>query len=177
MKSNNIYVAKLGKTVGLKGHLKLFIDSDFPEQFKTGSKFQTNKKLTLVVKEYNKNREVVLFENFDNVDLAKKLTNQELYATLEQTRENCKLEENEFFWFDLIDCKIIEDNKTLGVVKDLHRYPSSDYLEISTEASLVKEGLPKTFLLPHIFDVYIKNVDIDKKEIEVRDAYDILENS
>lgn len=31
---DKIYVAKLGKTVGLKGDLKLFIDSDFPEQFK-----------------------------------------------------------------------------------------------------------------------------------------------
>ena len=34
MNSNDIFVAKLGKAVGLQGHLRLFIDSDFPEQFK-----------------------------------------------------------------------------------------------------------------------------------------------
>ena len=31
---NKVYVAKLGKAVGLQGHLRLFIDSDFPMQFK-----------------------------------------------------------------------------------------------------------------------------------------------
>ena len=31
---DKIYIAKLGKTVGLKGQQKLHIDSDFPEQFK-----------------------------------------------------------------------------------------------------------------------------------------------
>ena len=29
---NKVYVAKLGKAVGLQGHLRLFIDSDFPMQ-------------------------------------------------------------------------------------------------------------------------------------------------
>ena len=45
--SNNIYVAKLGKAVGLQGHLRLFIDSDFPEQFKKGATFTTNRNLQL----------------------------------------------------------------------------------------------------------------------------------
>lgn len=177
MNLSNIYVAKLGKTVGLKGHLKLFIDSDFPEQFKKGSTFTTNKKLTLTIKEYNPSREVVQFENYEDVDLAKKLTNQQLFSSLEQTRENCKLDKNEFFWFDLVDCEVFEDGLKLGVVKDVHRYPVSDYLEITTDEELVKKDLPKNFLLPHLFDTYILTVDIESKRIEVQNAYDILENS
>ena len=177
MNSNLIYVAKLGKTVGLKGHLKLYIDSDFPEQFKKGVSFTTNKKLTLKVKDYNASREVIQFENYEDVDLAKKLTNQELFSSQEQTRENCKLSENEFFWFDLVDCEVYEGGLKLGVVKDLHRYPTSDYLEITTDNELVSKELPKTFLLPHIFDQYILNVDIESKSIEVKNAYEILENS
>lgn len=177
MNSDNIYVAKLGKTVGLKGHLRLIIDSDFPEQFKKGASFTTNKKLNLKIKEYNANRETVLFEEFENVDLAKKLTNQELFSSKEQTRQNCQLEENEFFWFDLIGCEIIEDGLKLGLVKDIHRYPTSDYLEITTDSNLVQKELPKTFLLPHLFDTYILNVDIENKTISVKDAYAILENS
>ena len=176
--NDKIYVAKLGKAVGLKGHLRLFIDSDFPEQFKKGSEFITNKKTSLVVKEYNSNRELIQFENYEDVDLAKKLTNQQLFATIEQTRQNCKLEENEYFWFDLMDCTIVEDGLELGKVVELHRYPVSDYLEIKTSNKLVEEKeLPKTFLLPHIFDRYILNVDIENKTIEVQDAFVILENS
>lgn len=177
MNSNSIYVAKIGKTVGLKGHLKLHIDSDFPEQFKKDANFLTNKKLNLKVKEYNSTREIVQFENYEDVDLAKKLINQQLFATQEQTRENCQLDKNEFFWFDLVDCEVFENGIRLGLVKDIHRYPISDYLEITTDKELVAKELPNTFLLPHIFDTYVLSVNIDKKIIEVKDAYEILENS
>ncbi len=177
MKQDNIYVAKLGKAVGLKGHLRLFIDSDFPEQFKAGASFETNRKLQLKIKEYNSTRELVLFENYEDVETAKKLTNQQLFVTQEQTRDNCQLEENEFFWFDLMDCDVYENDLKLGKVNDIHRYPIDDYLEIKTSQELVDKELPAVFLLPHIFDRYILNVDITSKRIDVKDAYEILENS
>ena len=175
--NDKIYVAKLGKAVGLKGQLRLFIDSDFPEQFKKGSQFITNKKINLTVKEYNSNRELVLFEGYEDVDTAKKLTNQELFSTIEQTIENCKLKENEFFWFDLISCKVIENGLELCEVIELHRYPASDYLEVKTSKDLVDKDLPKTFLIPHLFDTYILTVDVQNKILEVKDSMVILENS
>ena len=175
--SKYIFVAKLGKAVGLQGHLRLFIDSDFPEQFKKGAVFKTNKKLELKVAEYNSSWELIKFENFDDVDTAKKLTNQELFATLEQTKENCKLKKNEFFWFDLISCIVYENGIKLGKVKEIQRYPLNDYLEIETDEELIKKSLPKVFLIPHIFDKYVISVDIDNKKIEVKDSLVILENS
>ena len=175
--NSNIYVAKLGKTVGLKGDLKLFIDSDFPEQFKKGATFTTNRKIQLKVSSYNSSREIIMFEGYEDVELAKKLTNQELYASAEQTRDNCVLKENEFFWFDLIGCEVFESDLKLGMVKDILRYPISDYLEITTSNELVEKELPKTFLIPHIFDNYILSVDIDNKKIIVKKSYEILENS
>ena len=177
MNSNDIFVAKLGKAVGLQGHLRLFIDSDFPEQFKKGATFKTNKKLELKVAEYNSSRELIKFENFNDVDSAKKLTNQELFATLEQTKESCKLKKNEFFWFDLISCDVYENNLLLGKVKDIQRYPLNDYLEIITIEGLVNKGLPKVFLIPHIFDKYVLDVNIENKKISVKDSLIILENS
>ena len=71
--NNNIFVAKLGKAVGLQGHLRLIIDSDFPEQFKKGAVFGTNRNLQLKVLEYNSIRELVKFENYEDVELAKNL--------------------------------------------------------------------------------------------------------
>ena len=177
MNSNDIFVAKLGKAVGLQGHLRLFIDSDFPEQFKKGAVFKTNKKLELKVAEYNPSRELIKFEDFNDVDTAKRLTNQELFATLEQTKENCKLKKNEFFWFDLISCIVYENGIKLGKVKEIQRYPLNDYLEIETDEELIKKSLPKVFLIPHIFDKYVISVDIDNKKIEVKDSLVILENS
>ena len=91
---NKVYVAKLGKTVGLQGHLRLFIDSDFPEQFKKGATFTTNRNLILKVIECNLNKDLIKFENYEDVDLAKKLTNSELFTTQEATKEYCKLKDN-----------------------------------------------------------------------------------
>lgn len=73
---NKVYVAKLGKTVGLQGHLRLFIDSDFPEQFKKGATFTTNRNLILKVVECNLNKDLIKFENYEDVDLAKKTYKQ-----------------------------------------------------------------------------------------------------
>lgn len=175
--SNNIYVAKLGKAIGLQGHLRLFIDSDFPEQFKKGATFTTNRNLQLKVLEYIPTRDLIIFENYTDVEIAKKLTNQELYSTFEQTKEFCELKKNEFFWFDLISCNVYENGLKLGIVKDIQRYPLNDYLELITDAELVSKGLPKTFLIPHIFSKYIQNIDIEKKIINVSNSFEILENS
>ena len=175
--NNNIFVAKLGKAVGLQGQLRLFIDSDFPEQFKKGAVFSTNRNLQLKVLEYNPSRELIKFENYEDVETAKKLTNQELYSTFEQTKEFCKLGKNEFFWFDLISCDVYENDIKLGKVKEIQRYPLNDYLEITTDISLIDKGLPKIFLIPHIFDKYVVNIDIEKKVIKVINSFEILENS
>lgn len=175
--NNKVYVAKLGKAVGLKGHLRLFIDSDFPEQFKKGSTFLTNKNFQLTISEYLKDRDLVSFEGYGDMESAKKLTNTELYTTIEQTKEFCKLKDNEFFWFDLISCEVYEDNLKLGVVSDVHRFPLNDYLEVKTDSQLVEKGLPKIFLIPHIFETFIQRVDIENKKIFAINAFDILENS
>lgn len=175
--NNKVYVAKLGKAVGLKGHLRLFIDSDFPEQFKKGSTFLTNKNFQLTILEYLKDRDLVSFEGYSDMESAKKLTNTELYTTIEQTKEFCKLKDNEFFWFDLISCEVYEDNLKLGVVSDVHRFPLNDYLEVKTDSQLVEKGLPKIFLIPHIFETFIQRVDIQNKKIFAINAFDILENS
>lgn len=175
--NNKVYVAKLGKAVGLKGHLRLFIDSDFPEQFKKSSTFLTNKNFQLTISEYLKDRDLVSFEGYSDMESAKKLTNTELYTTIEQTKEFCKLKDNEFFWFDLISCEVYEDNLKLGVVSDVHRFPLNDYLEVKTDSQLVEKGLPKIFLIPHIFETFIQRVDIENKKIFAINAFDILENS
>ncbi|XPV69251.1 MAG: ribosome maturation factor RimM [Halarcobacter sp.] len=174
---DKIYVAKLGKTVGLKGDLKLFIDSDFPEQFKKNALFTTNKNLQLKVLEYNPNKETIKFETYEDVDLAKKLTNQELYVSIEDTKNNCNLEDDEYFWFDIIGCTVIENDLVLGVVKDIHRYPLDDYLEVITSKELVEKELPKTFLIPYKKDKYIINVEINNKTIQTKNSFEILENS
>lgn len=65
----------------------------------------------------------------------------------------------------------------LGVVKDIHRYPLDDYLEVITSKELVEKELPKTFLIPYKKDKYIINVEINNKTIQTKNSFEILENS
>ncbi len=174
---NKIYVAKLGKAVGLKGQLRLIIDTDFPSQFKKDAVFITNKNIELKVQEYSASRELIKFENYDDVETARKLTNQELFSSEDETKQNCQLTKDQYFWFDIIDCQIIENGKVLGKIKEIHRYPLDDYFEVETEKSLVEDGLAKIFLVPYIVGTYIENVDIENKTIETKNCLEILENS
>jgi len=174
--NDKVYVAKLGKTVGLEGYLRLFIDCDFPQQFKKGAIFTTNRNLNLKIQGYSSSRQIVKFENYDG-NAAKELTNQQLFVSFEDTRQNCSLGENQYFWFDLIDCKVSENGKILGFVEDVHRLPLNDYLQICTHKELVKQKLPNTFLIPYVVGNYIIKVDIPSKIINVKNCYEILENS
>lgn len=173
-----IYVAKLGKTVGLKGQMKIYIESDFPEQFKKGAIFFTNKKQTLTIESYNSKSDTVKFVGIDNIDVAKKYINSTLFTSYEESKANCELDEKQFFWFDIVGCSIYENGKLLGVVTDINRYPTDDYLMIKTDKLLLEldEKTAKSFLVPY-HDNYIIDVDIEAKTINVKNAVDILEAS
>ncbi len=172
---SKFFIAQIGRTVGLMGDLKLHLHTDFPEQFTAGSKFQSDRG-ELEVISYNKAREIIRFRGYESMDSAKKLTNTKLYASEEQTKEICNLKEGEYFWFDIIGCKIIENSEVLGIVKDIERLAVNDFLQIDTTSELIENGMPKSFLIPYI-PRYVLNVNLETKEIEVCDAKSILENS
>ena len=173
---NKIYIAKLGKAVGLKGQQKLHIDSDFPEQFKKNSVFYTDKNQKLTIETYNTKNNNVKFIGIDTIDDAKKLTNKQLFVSQEDTRKICNLSEKQFFWFDIIGCNIIENGEILGKITDIQRMPLSDYLEIETDKNLRENNYSNSFLLPYIDD-YIEKVEIENKIIKVKNAKEILEAS
>jgi 16S rRNA processing protein RimM len=173
---DKIYIAKLGKTVGLKGQQKLHIDSDFPEQFKKNTIVTTDKNQKLTIETFNNTSGVVKFIGIDTIEDAKKLTNRQLFVTKDDTRDMCKLGKKEFFWFDMIGCEIVEDDQIVGKVTDIQRMPLSDYLYIETSKDLVDQGLATSFLLPYE-DNYILGVDIKNRVIDTKNGKDILKAS
>ncbi|PIF04524.1 MAG: 16S rRNA processing protein RimM [Arcobacter sp.] len=173
---DKIYIAKIGRAVGLKGQQKLIIDTDFPEQFKKNKKLITDKNQELIIQTYNPTNNVVKFFGIDSVEDAKKLTNRELFVSSEDTRDSCSLGEKQFFWFDIIDCIIKENDEILGKVSDIQRMPLSDYLMIKTDSQLIKKGFATSFLVPYL-DTYILFVDIEKKLIITQNTKDLLEAS
>ncbi len=175
MKVKKLSVARLGRSVGLKGEMKLHELTDFPEQFKKGVTFQTDRG-ELTIQSYNPKRGTIKFEGIDSPEEAKRYTNAYLYSDEERTKQEVELKEGEYFWFDIIGSDVYEEGRRLGKVKDIQRLPSCDYLDITTDETLIQEGLAKSFLLP-FQDPFIKEVDSAGKRIEVQGAKDILEAS
>ncbi len=171
-----LHIATIGKTVGINGDMKLHVKCDFPEQFKKNTNFLINKTNTITLTDVDLKKNLVKINGLSNPEDCKKFTNAKLYTTYEATRKNCHLEEGENFWFDIEDCKVIEDGILLGVVSEVERLSISDYLNVKTDASLVAKGFAKSFLIPYISPFKV-SIDINKKIIIVNGAMDILEAS
>ena len=171
-----LHIATIGKTVGLAGDMKLHIKSDFPEQFVKGATFFVNKKENITLEDVNMQRGLIKISGYSTPESAKKFTNAKLYTTIEKTKEQCRLEEGQFFWFDIVGCSVYEDGNLLGVVGEIERIAIADYLQIKTDEKLVKTGHAKSFLVPYQ-DPFIMKTDIEQKVIEVSGAMDILEAS
>ncbi len=169
------FIAQLGRTVGLRGDLKLHLHTDFPEQFKAGRTYHSDRgELTISAIDLKKG--IVRFVGYEGMDAAKKLTNVKLYATLEETKANCDLDEGQHFWFEIIGCDVVEASQKLGKVTEIQRILDIDYLEVKTDIVLVEQGMAKSFLVPYI-PRYIIQTDIQNKTIQTQDAKDILEAS
>jgi len=175
MSHETFFIAQIGRTVGLRGDLKLHLHTDFPEQFKKGNTFQSSRGM-LRIADANLKRGTVRFEGYESIDEAKKLTNVKLYADEAQTKANCNLEEGQYFWFDIIGSVLKEGDEVLGRIEEIQRMADVDYLSIKTDSRLVDAGLPKHFLLPYI-DRYIIKADTNTKTVYAKDAKDVLEAS
>ncbi len=178
--SNNttplLHVATLGRTVGLKGDMNFIIKTDFPEQFVAGERFVDANNRTIVLESVDLERNLVRIEGLNTPEAAKRYVNTKLFTSYEQTRQNCHLEAGEFFWFDIMGCRLIEAKRVLGTVREIERFGAVDYLRVTTDSALVAEGEVKEFLLPYQAP-FILSTDIECKEIIVSGAYDILQAS
>jgi 16S rRNA processing protein RimM len=175
MSNDKTLIAQIGRTIGLWGDLKFHLHTDFPEQFKVGKTYQSTRG-DLTISDINEKRGTIRFVGYESIDSAKKLTNVKIFANLEQTKENCELQEGQYFWFDIIGCCVKQDDEVLGVIEDIQRMSDTDYLIITTDSLLVDNGTAKSFLVPYI-DRYIVSSDLEERTVYVKDAKDILEAS
>jgi len=171
-----LHIATIGKSVGVHGDMKFHSKCDFPEQFKSNATFFINKSDTVTLSVVNHDKGTLKIHGVHSIEDAKKYTNVKLFTTLEDTKKNCHLKKGEFFWFDILDCEVIEEGKSLGKVQEVERIAIHDYLNVKTSSDLVQAGRAKSFLIPY-HEPFILSTDIDVKVIRVSGAMDILEAS
>ncbi|MBX7491173.1 ribosome maturation factor RimM [Helicobacter sp. Faydin-H64] len=157
-------VAKIGRSFGFEGDVVLHILSDFPESFRVGNVYHSQfKELTL--ERYSPQKSIAKFKEINSKEEAKQIVNCILYSTQEESRAQCVLEDNAFFWFDIIGSEVVENGEVLGLVSEIDRFCNQDYLYVKTSSALVAQNFSKSFLIPYNAR-YILKVEskIDSKE-------------
>ncbi|RDU71332.1 16S rRNA processing protein RimM [Helicobacter aurati] len=166
--SELVLVASLGKAVGLHGGIRAFVVTDFPEIFSKNTRFYlSNHYITsedsiscmlVTLTNYHAQKQLLFFQEITQREQAELFRNTAMYTTIAETRKLCSLQEHEFFYFDIIGMQIIEDEETLGEVKDIQKIANTYYFIVDNN-----------FLIPYI-DRYIIRIDKNTKQIFTRDA-------
>lgn len=158
---------KVGKIIGfhgLKGEVKVKSSTDFAkERFQVGNElFLSDQKNIIEVKirsvRYHKNNYLIAFDGYPSLNDVEMFKGYDLIVKEEMLNE---LEEDEFYYFDLIGMKVYDhDNNLLGTV--------SSVMETGANEVLVIKG-DKEILIPFV-DHFIKDIDLDNKTIHMEEV-------
>ncbi len=160
-------VGTIIKSKGINGEVVIKSNTYFAKKrYKQGNilflmdPYNNKEVIKVSVKSYYsyKGNDYVLFNEISDVDTANKYKGY----LVNINKEDADLEDNEYLFIDLIDCKIIdEDNKELGKVIKVEEFPAQITLRCITKDN-------KNFFIPFIGDVFIKDVDIKNKVIKIK---------
>lgn len=157
-----LQVGVITATHGLKGEVKVFSTTQYPERFEeietvildTG---REKMPLTIQSVRYFKNQVILKFKEINHINDIEKYKQCGLYVTREQA---VPLGENEYYVTDLIGCGVfLEDGSPFGTLKDVMETGANDVYVVETEN---KEEV----LIPAIKDCILQ-VDIGQKRVTI----------
>ena len=131
----------------------------------------------LTLNSFNLHKNSATFAEITSIDCAKNLTSMLLFSTKSLTQKQCALSENEHFWFEIIGRSVVENGEIIGVVSEIERIGSIDYLIIEVDYAIFAKYphiKAKRFYLPYI-SRYI--LSAENGIVAVQDALLVLESS
>lgn len=165
---------------GIKGEVKVYPDSDFPERFESPGKRWLKRpdcsefELVTLQRGYSlpgKNRYVLTLKEVTDRNQAEALKKSKLFA-----RDRPQLEEDEYHVSDLIDLKVIDQQsgKLIGTVVDIY-VAGNDLLVVQLDKQFAEEmGSKHKVLIPFV-KALVPVVDIKQEQIEVTLPSGLLE--
>ena len=170
MSKELVAIARIAKTRGLRGEVVADVLTDFPERFNSLDKVSIVKpngetlEATLEKFWFQKDRVILKFKGFDQIETAETLRNCEVCIP---ESEAVALEADEFYDWELQECQVeTVDGEKLGKVKELMRTGGTEIL--------VVQGETKDYLIPFAETICVE-VDIENKLIRVDVPEGLLE--
>jgi len=162
-----IIIGKISGVFGVHGWVKIFSFTQPRDNILTYKPWLIRSKSDWQIMEIVKGRTqgktlVVQIEGVDDRDKAHALIGCDIAINSEQLRA---LEENDFYWRDLIGLDVQEVNSGLiGNVQSIMATGANDVLVVVGKDDA---GKKREILIPYLFDDVIKKIDLDKNRILV----------
>ncbi|MFB0559523.1 MAG: ribosome maturation factor RimM [Dehalococcoidales bacterium] len=155
MKPSEPEFITIGKVIapwGIKGKLKVKVETDFPQRFAPSSKVYINRQpMTINSTEWHKGKAIIKLDTIDSIEDAQKLRGQPLEIHHSQVYP---LPEGQYYHFQLVGLEVwTTQGELLGTVAEILTAESND--------NYVVRGAKGEILIPAIEDV-IKSIDLDK---------------
>lgn len=161
-------VGKIVTTHGIKGEVKVKVETDDDSRFDKGQKLYVgvddkhiSGDIIIDNARYQKDMILLTFNNIKDINDVQKYVGLSLFVDLDEVRLD-----GEIYYDDLIDSKVLVEGEEIGVVTDVMEVPQGEILRIKK-----KNG--KTALVPYV-DEFIEEVDIDKKIIIINPIEGLL---
>lgn len=169
--SQLIYIGKISKTTGIKGSVKVFSLTDFPERFEktdyvylvderkhelVKNQFNDSYKFNISDVEFMQGFIKLTFADYDDINDSEKLKG--LLIGVEEEKR-VKLPAGQFYFYDIIGCHVFDKNRFIGKVTSVDNYGSSDLL--------IVRGIEKKELLVPLLKEFVKKIDTVNKRIDV----------
>lgn len=161
-----IYIGKIVNTHGVKGELRLLSDFKYKDKiFKKDFNIYIGKdkiKETIVSYRHHKIFDMIFLEGYSNINEVLKYKGQKAYVL----KEDIVLNEDEYLNEDLINLEVYIDNKLIGTIKRIDKYPSHDIILIKGES--------KDYMVPFIKE-FINKIDLDNHKIIINNIKGLIE--
>ena len=156
-----VLIGKIQNTFGIRGELKVLSYTDFaPLRFKKGSTVYIGEDhLPFSVATYREHSGLVLvsFADHQDINLVEKYKDQLVY----KAREDIKpLKKGEYYFSDLKDLSVYCDGQLKGKALRVEEGTTHNNLRVKC-----LDG--SEHLVPFILDVFILNVDLETKRIDI----------
>jgi 16S rRNA processing protein RimM len=149
------------KTHGLHGEVSILLDVDFPEDYQNLESvflLQSGKLVPFFIDtiQINKGKAIVKFEDINSIEDASILVKAELYLPITSLPT---LPEGKYYFHDLTGCEVLEDDKLIGIAKEVIDLNSNQLLSVDSDG--------KEVLIP-MMDEILLSVDTASKKIIVK---------
>lgn len=163
-----VHVGSFGRPFGLKGDIKIIVDTFEFDTIKSMSSYLLNEGGSVWNFQYlkiGKDKLIGKFHDCDSRNCVEKLNGKKIFIDKGNLP---KIEKNQFYVFDLINCKVKTiNNKLLGNIINIDNFGAGDLINI-------KKKNNQSFYIPMNEDNIVK-IDTKKKLVIVKPIKGILD--